>query len=329
MIIRIDPKIDCVFKAILGMKGHEFALIHFLNAILLTSLGRRIIEVVVLNPFNPKEFLTDKLSIVDIKAQDEQGTTFQIEMQMVSYASLKPRMLYGWSTLYASQLQEGVDYGTLRPVICIWLMVETVFREMNPFHLHFELMDRQRQLVFNDHFALHVIQLNRWDGKGIRSELDRWTRFFLEGQDLDPEALPDWMKTPEMELAMETLVGFREKEENRLLYESRLAYTREQRTREADHRRTLEDLEAAHQRLDRVEREKQQEAKARAAAEQEKKQEAKARATAEREKEQEAKARAAAEQEKMAAEAKALQLKEELDRLRSEFGHLTDGQSES
>jgi len=164
--------------------------------------------------------------------------------------------------------------------------------------------------VSNDHFALHVIQLNMWDGKGIRSELDRWTRFFLEGQDLDPEALPDWMKTPEMALAMETLVGFREKEEDRLLYESRLAYTREQRTREADHRRTLEDLEAACQRLERVEREKRREAKARAAAEQE----AKARVAAEQEK-------MAAQQEKMAAEAKALQLKEELDRLRSEFRH--------
>jgi len=50
---------------------------------------------------------------------------------------------------------------------------------------------------------------------------------------------------------METLVGFREKEENRLLYESRLAYTREQRTREREHRRTLEALEAAHQQLER------------------------------------------------------------------------------
>jgi len=101
-------------------------------------------------------------------------------------------------------------------------------------------------------FCLACIPWNMWQAKGIRSELDRWTRFFLEGQDLDPEALSDWMKTPEIEPAMETLIGFREKEENRLLYESRLAYTREQRTREADHRRTLEALEVVRQRLERM-----------------------------------------------------------------------------
>jgi hypothetical protein len=34
----IDPTIDCVFNAILGMEGNEEVLVHFLNCILINLL---------------------------------------------------------------------------------------------------------------------------------------------------------------------------------------------------------------------------------------------------------------------------------------------------
>jgi len=59
----IDPKIDCVFKALLGTEANRALLIHFLNAILGPELPRPITWVEILNPYNEREFLTDKLSI--------------------------------------------------------------------------------------------------------------------------------------------------------------------------------------------------------------------------------------------------------------------------
>jgi hypothetical protein len=35
---RIDPKIDCVFKALLGSEENRNLLVHFLNAVLNTEL---------------------------------------------------------------------------------------------------------------------------------------------------------------------------------------------------------------------------------------------------------------------------------------------------
>lgn len=49
---RIDPKVDCVFKALLGAEHNRRLLIHFLNAMLGDELAAPIIEVTVLNPYN-------------------------------------------------------------------------------------------------------------------------------------------------------------------------------------------------------------------------------------------------------------------------------------
>ena len=62
----IDPKIDCVFKAILGAENNRNLLLHFLNAILDSDLTAPIDQVEILNPYNDKEFLNNKLSIVDV-----------------------------------------------------------------------------------------------------------------------------------------------------------------------------------------------------------------------------------------------------------------------
>ena len=67
----IDPKVDCVFKALLGTERNQALLIHFLNAILGEALPAPVTETAILNPYNEREFLDDKLSIVDVKARDD------------------------------------------------------------------------------------------------------------------------------------------------------------------------------------------------------------------------------------------------------------------
>ncbi len=59
---RIDPKVDCVFKALLGSEENRNLLIHFLNAILAGELSSPITTVELLNPYSDREFLDDKLS---------------------------------------------------------------------------------------------------------------------------------------------------------------------------------------------------------------------------------------------------------------------------
>ena len=74
---RIDPKIDCVFKALLGSDDNRNLLVHFLNAVLAKELKAPVDDVEILNPYNEKEFPDDKLSIVDVKAKDTEGRYLQ------------------------------------------------------------------------------------------------------------------------------------------------------------------------------------------------------------------------------------------------------------
>ena len=120
----IDPKIDCVFKALLGAEANRALLIHFLNAILGPELPRPIAQVEILNPYNEREFLTDKLSVVDVKARDDQGRLYQVEIQLLTHKDLPARMLYTWNDIYNKQLQSGQDYRLLRPTYAIWLLGE-------------------------------------------------------------------------------------------------------------------------------------------------------------------------------------------------------------
>jgi len=60
----IDPTIDCVFKAILGSNEHINLLLNFLNAICKDDLQSPIQDLTIVNPYNAKIFLNDKLSIV-------------------------------------------------------------------------------------------------------------------------------------------------------------------------------------------------------------------------------------------------------------------------
>ena len=72
----ISPTVDCVFKAILGAVENKNLLLDFLNGVLVPPSP--ILDVEILNPYNDRQFYSDKLTIVDVKAKDENGTTYQI-----------------------------------------------------------------------------------------------------------------------------------------------------------------------------------------------------------------------------------------------------------
>src|SRR5437588_264834 len=81
--------------------------------------NKQITEIHLQIPFDPKEALNHKLSVLDIKARDLSGRLFNIEMQMLLFRAYQKRVLYYWAKLYAHQLGEGERYHELRPTISI------------------------------------------------------------------------------------------------------------------------------------------------------------------------------------------------------------------
>ncbi len=225
----IDPKIDCVFKALLGSEENRNLLIHFLNAFLAEELAEPLVWVEILNPYNDKEFLTDKLSIVDVKAKDSHEQLYQIEIQLTTYGHLPGRIIYNWADIYSQQLKSGQDYGQLRPTYAIWLLAENLLIKDNDYVHHYKLRDEQGH-TFHSHGGIWLLELEKFQAQRIESEEQRWLKFFKDGEQLDDNALPDWMTTQEMKQAMKTLSTFSEKERQYHQYQARQEYLREQRT---------------------------------------------------------------------------------------------------
>ncbi|HMC88170.1 MAG TPA: Rpn family recombination-promoting nuclease/putative transposase [Gemmataceae bacterium] len=94
MILGIDPTVDYAFKHLFGRESTRPILIDLLDKVLNSAPGRRIRDIELLNPFNPKEALDDKLSILDIKARDQAGRLFNVEMQMLAFRHYEKRILY-------------------------------------------------------------------------------------------------------------------------------------------------------------------------------------------------------------------------------------------
>src|ERR1700689_4241811 len=100
MVPGIDPKVDYAFKRLFGSPHNTRILVSLLHAVLRPAADEEIIELQLLNPFNDKEALDDKLSVVDLKARDQKGQHYTIEMQLVLQRQFTERILYYWARLY-------------------------------------------------------------------------------------------------------------------------------------------------------------------------------------------------------------------------------------
>jgi len=129
MILGVDPKVDYAFKHLFGREASRPILIDVLNSILQPAPGKEIRELEILNPFNPKESFDDKLSILDIKARDQKGRQYNIEMQMLPSPYYDKRIVYYACKLHQQQFHAGKDYWVLRPTISISILNHVFFPE--------------------------------------------------------------------------------------------------------------------------------------------------------------------------------------------------------
>jgi predicted transposase/invertase (TIGR01784 family) len=229
MVPGIDPKIDYAFKRLFGSEPNQLLLIDLLNAVLQPPPAGRVVGLEILNPFNDKESLDDKLSIVDIKARDQSGRQFNVEMQLLAYPDFRQRVLYYWARLHQQQLHEGEAYAQLRPTISICFVNHIVFKQVPAYHLRFSLQEPVHQVVFTEDLALHMLELPKFarSADELATPLDAWLYFLRYAEGLDTVALPPALRVPEIKRAMEVLTMLTQSDLERERYEARVKLERD------------------------------------------------------------------------------------------------------
>lgn len=117
-----DVKNDIAFRKIFGNENRKEALVSFLNAVLDFHDDQRITEVTILNPYQLPKLKGGKVTIIDVKATDQAGRTYIVEMQVGDIDGFEKRVLYYSSKSYVDQIKRADFYRKLRPVIFIGIL---------------------------------------------------------------------------------------------------------------------------------------------------------------------------------------------------------------
>ena len=230
----ITPRVDLAFKKIFGVEENKDLLISLINSVV--SEEDQVEDVTILNPYNPKNFKRDKLSILDIKAKGHNDKRFNIEIQITDEADYDKRALYYWAKLYTEQLKQAQDYSNLNKTIGIHILNFLSITDNDRYHNCFHITDKiDGENYFRD-FEMHTIELKKFDteenkelgglvGK-IKSALDIWLAFLTRHELLNKENLPKELENTELKKALSVIEVMNFSEEERQAYEDHLKWLR-------------------------------------------------------------------------------------------------------
>ena len=175
MKIGIRAWIDFAFRKIFGKPGNEICVISLLNAVL--DLRQPIVSVEFMNPFSYKDFEDDKMICVDVKATDQAGRVFIVEVQIVVQPSFSKRAVYYACRGYSDQLQSGQGYNKLKATYSVCLLMRKLWDD-EMLHHHFQLVERTTGRVLDDSIEIHMVELSKYNGSvgtvNQASVLEQW-----------------------------------------------------------------------------------------------------------------------------------------------------------
>lgn len=183
----LEPTIDYVFKRIFGHVGNEKITAGLLSDI----LGEQIEDINLdCNTFLDKDITDDKIGILDVKAKFKNGTTCDIEIQVVEQSSIIKRLLFYWSKMYIQNIQSGKDYNILKKCIVILIADFEIdsLSNINQYLTKWELRDKKYgKHVLTDLLEICIIELPKMNKYQENQGLDNWVKFIKNPEVVDME----------------------------------------------------------------------------------------------------------------------------------------------
>jgi predicted transposase/invertase (TIGR01784 family) len=190
----VDITNDIAFRKIFGNESKKKVLISFLNAVIEFPKHEQIIDVELTNPYQLGILSGGKSTIVDVKAKDEKGNVFIVEMQIAEFDFFHKRILYYTSQGYVSQIDKGVEYNRLRPVYFIGILEFEIGQNPNYFSRHKVLDIETKEQVIED-VEFNFIELPKFNKTidQLETSIDQWTYFIKNAENLTliPESVKD------------------------------------------------------------------------------------------------------------------------------------------
>jgi predicted transposase/invertase (TIGR01784 family) len=190
----VDITNDIAFRKIFGNETKKKTLISFLNAVISLPEKKQIIDVEIMNPYQLGHLSGGKSTIVDVKANDNYGHTFIVEMQIAELDFFHKRILYYTSQSYVAQINKGVGYEKLNPVYFIGILEFEIGQSKSYFSKHKVLDVETKEHVIQD-VEFNFIELPKFNKTidQLETSIDQWIYFIKNAEKLTviPENVHD------------------------------------------------------------------------------------------------------------------------------------------
>ena len=189
-----DVKNDVAFRKIFGNQKKSIVLISFLNAVLDLEGSNRISKVTIIDPYLLPRLKGEKASILDVRATDQRGRQFIVEMQVADKKGFDKRVQFYTSRDYSMQIDRGEDYPKLKPTYFIGILNFGIGFGKDYLSKHYSIEEETGQCVLSD-IQHRFIQLTKFKKKRpeLVSLIDKWTFFIKNAENLAviPEDIED------------------------------------------------------------------------------------------------------------------------------------------
>ncbi|MDX2282270.1 MAG: Rpn family recombination-promoting nuclease/putative transposase [Saprospiraceae bacterium] len=189
-----DVKNDIAFCKIFGNENRKETLISFLNAVLDFQGDQLIAQVTILNPYQLPKLKGGKVTIIDVKATDQVGRTYIIEMQVGDIDGFEKRVLFYSSKSYFDQIKRADFYRKLRPVIFIGIL-DFKHTENKKYISRSQVRDIEtgERTIKDMEFTFIELPKFKLELRELNTLLEKWVYFIKNADNLEvvPENIQD------------------------------------------------------------------------------------------------------------------------------------------
>ncbi len=228
----MSPKNDFVFKTIFGDEKNKDILISFLSAIMKIETDK-FEDLKFMNTELPREFIEDRMGILDVRVKLKDKTEIDIEIQLNYTKYMGERTLYYWSKMYTGSIKKGDTYSKLKRCVTINI-VDFIILPLEQIYSKFQITEEKTGYRLTDVLEIYYLELEKLRNDKYKQYINRkdpiiqWMMFL----NAETKEVLDMLSedVPEIEKATTILEVMSQSEKQRMVYEAREAYLHDMAT---------------------------------------------------------------------------------------------------
>ena len=214
-----SPVTDVTFRKVFG--EHIDLAASLLNTFLPLEDGRTITDI----KYVPPEMMPDtpmrKNSIVDVRCEDSDGTTFLVEMQLNWDTDFMQRVVFNTSKAYVKQLDKGKPFHLLQPVYSLNFVQGDLHKGLSEWYHPYQLVHIYHSDRVFDGLRIVFAEMGKYEQLAVKgcTKKDLWMRYFTEMTEKTRKPAPELLADPKVAKAIELLEIINYSEAEQELYD--------------------------------------------------------------------------------------------------------------